>query len=111
MLLPNYSHVLGLIGLGLAAYLSAKHPEWLSPGYQRNIRYNRRVGGPYMRRAKTREKLVVAIACCLLLGCSGTDAILLVKERRKGADALTNEAFNRFLMKIPAKNPLGHHHG
>lgn len=52
---------------------------------------------------RNRSGLVTAIACCLLYGVSGNKAKRVVQARRKGAPALTNPLFNRFLSKIPAR--------
>lgn len=50
---------------------------------------------------RNRSGLVTALAICMLYGCSGRRAALVVQQRRRGAPALTNPNFVEYLNRIP----------
>jgi len=55
------------------------------------------------RQGRNRSGLVVALALHLIYGVDGKTAAQIVRERRRGADALTNEAFVGFLERVPGR--------
>jgi len=52
---------------------------------------------------RNRSGMIVALALRNLYGMDGASAMMLVKQNRKHADALTNQYFQQFLTALPRK--------
>jgi protein-tyrosine phosphatase len=54
---------------------------------------------------RNRSGLITALALRDLYGMSGSEAMLLVRQNRKNASALTNTTYQQFLLSLPRKSP------